>query len=105
MLSEGAPIRPLDVPFGRAPVLVRSSSGLPYLRWVTHGMPKLGEYQYLLDVVFFLYPDEDSARQGKKAGGTGFFVAIASETYPDHYHHAYAVPTGMLPFTALHPAR
>lgn len=54
-------------------------------------MPKLGEYQYLLDTVFFLYPDEESARKGKRSGGTGFFVAVPSETFPQQYHHIYAV--------------
>jgi len=54
-------------------------------------MPKLGEYQFLLDIVAFLYPDEASARAGRDAGGTGFFVTIPSATYPEHYHHAYAV--------------
>lgn len=54
-------------------------------------MPKLGEYQYLLDIVFFLYPDEESARAGKKAGGTGFFVAVPSATAPDRFHFTYAV--------------
>jgi Trypsin-like peptidase domain len=53
-------------------------------------MPKLGEYQYLLDVVFFLYPDRASAEAGKDSGGTGFFVTIPSATHPD-YHHPYAV--------------
>jgi hypothetical protein len=56
-----------------------------------YGMPKLGEYQYLLDVVFFLYPDTASAEAGVQAGGTGFFVTLPSTTYPDHYHHVYAV--------------
>jgi hypothetical protein len=91
MLADSAPIRPLDIPFKRAPILARSSSGLPYLRWVTYGMPQLGQYQFLLDVVFFLYPDEESARQGRKAGGTGFFVGLPSEVDPDHLHHLYAV--------------
>lgn len=54
-------------------------------------MPQLGEYQYLLDTVFFLYPDEESAKQGKKAGGTGFLVALPSHNYPNHLHHIYAV--------------
>jgi hypothetical protein len=52
-------------------------------------MPKLGEYQYLLDVVFSLYPDVASARAGVGAGGTGFFVAIPSTT--SDWLHAYAV--------------
>ncbi len=54
-------------------------------------MPKLGEYQYLLDAVFFLYKDEASAKAGKGAGGTGFFVGIESQAAPDTHHHIYAV--------------
>jgi hypothetical protein len=54
-------------------------------------MPQLGHYRYLPDIVFFLYPDEDFATRGVKAGGTGFFVTVPSETYPEQYHHVYAV--------------
>jgi hypothetical protein len=79
------------VEFARVPVTCVTPGGLPYRRWLTHGMPKLGEYQYLLDIVFFLYPDVATARAGTDAGGTGFFVTIPSVTYPDHYHHCYAV--------------
>lgn len=91
MCPLGRPLLPTDVPFERVPVVAYSSSGLPYTRWATYGMPKLGEYQYLLDIVFFLYPNEDSARAGEHAGGTGFFVAIPSESAPAEYHHMYAV--------------
>lgn len=62
-----------------------------YLTRTSDSMPKLGEYQYLLDTVFFLYPSVEDAKTGKKAGGTGFFVAVPSEKYPDHFHHLYAV--------------
>ncbi len=71
--------------------MAHTTNGTPYTRWATVGMPKLGKYHYLLDIVFFLYPDEASAAAGTRAGGTGFFVAIPSETYPDCYHHIYAV--------------
>ncbi|MGI8923361.1 MAG: S1 family peptidase [Fimbriimonadales bacterium] len=54
-------------------------------------MPKLGEYQYLLDTVFFLYPDERSAQEGRSAGGSGFLVAIPSTGSPHTFHHVYAV--------------
>jgi hypothetical protein len=79
------------VEFDRVPVVAFTSDGTPYRRWATTGMPKLGEYQYLLDAVFFLYPDEASAKAGVAAGGTGFFVSIPSTTYPDQYHYHYAV--------------
>jgi len=85
------PIRPLDIEFERRAVTAYSSCGSPYTRWITLGMPQLGQYQFLLDIVFFLYPDEESAKQGKKAGGTGFFVSIPSSTYPNQFHHTYAV--------------
>jgi hypothetical protein len=92
MLATLIPLRPESaVEFDRAPVVTHARCGMPYTRWVAHGMPKLGEYQYLLDVVFFLYPDEVSAETGTNSGGTGFFVAIPSSTYPSHYHHVYAV--------------
>jgi hypothetical protein len=54
-------------------------------------MPKLGQYDYLLDIVFFLYPSEDAAKRGKEAGGSGFLVSVPSATYPSQYHHIYAV--------------
>jgi len=54
-------------------------------------MPKLGEYEWLLDTAFFLYPTVDDAKRGTKAGGTGFLIAIPSERWPDDYHHVYGV--------------
>lgn len=91
MSALGRPLRSLDIPFDRVPVEAISSGGSSYTRWATTGMPKLGEYQYLLDIVFFLYPDEASAVSGGDLGGTGFFVAMPSEKYPEHFHHIYAV--------------
>ena len=85
------PLSPLDIHFDRVPVQCYGSQGTPYTRWIPHGMPKLGQYQYLLDIVCFLYPDRASAIAGEDAGGTGFFVTVVSETYPDLYHHLYAV--------------
>lgn len=79
------------VGFKQAPLLCHTDSGLPYTRWVAYGMPQLGQYQHLLDTVFFLYPSEGSARAGEDAGGTGFFVAVPSKTFPNQYHHHYAV--------------
>jgi hypothetical protein len=39
-------------------------------------MPKLGEYKWMLDLPFFLYPTTEDARLGRGYGGTGFLVAI-----------------------------
>lgn len=85
MLPEGA------VEFDRVQVACRAPSGSPYTRWIPIGMPKLGEYQYLLDNVFFLYGSKGDAIDGRASGGTGFFVAVPSATYPNQYHHIYAV--------------
>lgn len=54
-------------------------------------MPQLGQYQYLLDTVFFLYPDEEHALKGEQAGGTGFLVAVPSDENPFNFHHLYAI--------------
>ena len=83
-------VRPLDVPFAKRAVTAYSSGGTPYTRWVTFGMPQLGKYRYLLDSVFFLYPDRASAEAGVDAGGTGFFVSIPS-VRPDKANFVYAV--------------
>lgn len=36
----------------------------------------------LLDIVVYLYPSVDEAETGEKTGGTGFLVAVASQTHP-----------------------
>lgn len=54
-------------------------------------MPKLGEYSYLLDLPFFLYPDKENAVRGSRFGGTGFLVSLPFENYPDEHHHIYGV--------------
>jgi hypothetical protein len=54
-------------------------------------MPKLGEYEFLLDLPFFLYPDKQSALVGSKFGGTGFLIAIPYKNHPDIFHHIYGV--------------
>lgn len=54
-------------------------------------MPKLGEYRFILDNVGFLYRTPEQAAQGRKAGGTGFFVAVPSQKAPDAFHHIYLV--------------
>ncbi len=54
-------------------------------------MPKLGEYKWLLDNAFFMYPSAADAENGKKAGGTGFLFALPSERWPEDYHHIYGI--------------
>lgn len=54
-------------------------------------MPKLGKYRFVLDNVAFVYQTRELALKGRKAGGTGFFVAVPSERAPDALHHIYLV--------------
>ena len=86
--SDGCPLygrvlSPYAVPFERALVTARASDGTPYLRRVSFGMPKLGQYRPILKAVFFLYPDQASAKAGVKAGGTGFIVGVPLKDFPD----------------------
>ena len=76
-------IDPTQISFNKAPVLRYSSRGTPYTRWVSFGMPQLGQYSYLLDVPVFLYRNADDARAGVDSGGTGFFVSVQSKTRRD----------------------
>ncbi|MCH8063445.1 MAG: trypsin-like peptidase domain-containing protein [Chloroflexi bacterium] len=47
----------------------------------------------LLDIVIYLYPSMQDARDGARFGGSGFLVGIRSERYPDDNAkvHNYAV--------------
>src|SRR5688572_25027158 len=54
-------------------------------------MPKLGDYRFILDNVVFIYRSVEQATEGRKAGATGFFVAVPSKGAPDGYHHIYVV--------------
>jgi len=51
-------------------------------------MPRLGHYLPLLKSVFFLYETVEDAKAGKNSGGTGFFVALASEVPTRSYIYA-----------------
>jgi hypothetical protein len=85
---------PLDfrgVPFKRKPMRVYSSGGTSYFRWVPVGMPQLGKYKWILDMVFFLYPTEGDALAGTKYGGTGVLVAVPFSRWPDEYFHVHGV--------------
>lgn len=87
-------LTPLDlngIPFQRKPIRSLSTGGTPYSRWVPFGMPQLGEYKWIMDTVFFLYPNRISAQSGADLGGTGFLVAIPSTRWPDEYFHVHGV--------------
>jgi len=85
----GRTIRPYDIPFDRAPLTCYSSLGNAYTRWVPIGMPNLGVYKDVLDVVFFLYQSVEDAQNGRKFGGTGFLVSLPTP-WPGHSHD-YAI--------------
>lgn len=91
MPGEAAQFYPFEIPFVRVPVLHYSTRGSPYERMVPVGMPHLGKYKKILDVVFFLYKSVEDATAGKNSGGTGFFVSIPTKRWPDHYRHTYCV--------------
>ncbi len=85
---------PLDltgVPFARKPIWCRGTRGTPYQRWVPYGMPQLGQYKWISDVVFFLYPSVEDALGGLAFGGTGFFVAVPSDKWGREYFHVHGV--------------
>lgn len=54
-------------------------------------MPMLGGYRSVLDAVVFVYRTQEEAAEGRKAGGTGFLVAVPSIRRPDALHHMYVV--------------
>jgi hypothetical protein len=54
-------------------------------------MPYLGQYQYLLKSVFFLYESAADAKVGAKFGGTGVIVAVHSEQWGDQRSYYYGV--------------
>lgn len=54
-------------------------------------MPQLGEYQFVLNTVVFVYMTHEQAAEGRKAGGTGFFVTVPSVRAPDSFQHLYVV--------------
>jgi len=52
-------------------------------------MPQLGQYQWMLDLPFFLYPTKEDAAKGTKFGGTGFLIGVPFKNHPDTLHHIY----------------
>ena len=87
-------VSPLDlkgIPFARKPVWCRGTKGTRYQRWVPYGMPQLGQYKWISDVVFFLYQSVEDAQAGRASGGTGFLVAVPSEKWGRDYFHVHGV--------------
>lgn len=66
----------------------RTSRGTVFWRKVFFGLPKIPTN--FLDGVFYLYPNVDSAKAGKRVGGTGFFVAVPSNVV-ENANYIYAV--------------
>jgi hypothetical protein len=86
-------VRPdlLGIPLARRPVWSTGTQGTRYQRWMPYGMPQLGQYSWISDTIFFLYPSVDEARAGTGFGGTGFFVAMPSEKWGADYWHVHGV--------------
>lgn len=53
-------------------------------------MPQLGQYQWLLRNVFFLYATKEDALAGRNSGGTGFFAVVPS-TRVKGWNHVFGV--------------
>lgn len=70
------------------PVQVHSAQGIPFIRQISVGMPKLGKK--ILKSVFYLYKNRQDAEKGENFGGTGFIVGIESEVQKNS-HYLYAV--------------
>jgi hypothetical protein len=84
-------VRPIDLNFNKLPVWWRSTKGIPYVRWIPTGMPKLGKYTDILKSVVFLYENTEHAKQGMRFGGTGFLISVPSEKYGIKFRHAHCV--------------
>lgn len=88
MLDSIVALSRYAVPWDRIAVRYYTAQGTPYTRWIAM---RLGDYKWVLDIAFFLYPTAADAKAGKKSGGTGFFVNIPSERWPETIQHTYAV--------------
>jgi hypothetical protein len=66
-----------DLQFEQVPIIMHSSQGTKYRRWVDIGMPRIPDA--ILQHVFYLYKSKEDALKGSKYGGTGFIVAVPSE--------------------------
>ena len=73
-----------DLRFEKVPIRCTSSRGSPYVRWIDIGMPQIP--LSFLNCVFFLYANENDAKRGLRAGGTGFIMAMPSEDGRGHHY-------------------
>lgn len=78
-----------DLIFARVPVTCYTPAGVPYIRWMNAGMPKIS--QAIFKSAFFLFKNKDAALTGLTPGGTGFIVSVPSEEHPDGPPYYYAV--------------
>lgn len=85
-IGRHASVHYQDLEFEELPYR-RKNTGL--VQWIPIGMPKLPPR--ILSSSFFLYPNSDDARAGKKFGGTGFFVGIPSQADPERMTCIYGV--------------
>ena len=74
----------------RVPIQCLASNDEPYTRHIVTGMPRVPDA--LLKSVFFLYPSENAARDGRDCGGSGFIAAFPYEnSMLKGHNHYYAV--------------
>lgn len=78
-----------DLEFKKIPIRYRSSRGNEYFRKVSVGMPKIPKR--LIDCTFYLYSNKEDAEKGINYGGTGFFITVPSEKYPNEIIYIHAV--------------
>jgi len=85
---SGSQISYQHLQFKQAPIIINSSRGVKYTRWVDAGMPKIPTE--ILESVFYLYRHKEDAEKGSEYGGTGFFISLPSEN-DSRYFYVYAV--------------
>jgi hypothetical protein len=80
-----------DLQFEQVPVIMHSSQGTKYRRWVDIGMPRIPDF--ILKHVFYLYKSKEEAIKGSEYGGTGFLVVVHSERkeLENHVNHVYGI--------------
>jgi hypothetical protein len=80
-----------NLEFATFPVVRSSSLGTPFTIEVPFGMPRIPPE--VLQCVFYLYPNEEAAKEGRDFGGSGFFVGVPSERFTEisEATHLYAV--------------
>src|ERR1700681_1223038 len=79
-----------DLEFEHVPAVFHSTRGVPQIRSVRVGMPRIP--QNVISSVFYLYWSREDAEAGKNPGGTGFIVRYEG-TFDGGIpgHHFYGV--------------